>query len=88
MYQYGKQPTRYPKVSNREIRRRAQAAISAGTQALHVLFSVLAQLGGEIIVTQGTLDQVMGLLSSADFEVVPADKPREYKVRLIAKEPN
>lgn len=71
------------KVSNREIRRRATEAISVGTTALHLLLTVLAQKGGEIVVTQGTIDQCASKLNELDFEIVDGEKRGEFIIRML-----
>ena len=76
-------PINAKKVSNREMRRRAQAAINAGTEAILVLLACLAQKGGEIVVTQGTLDQCARNLENLDFEIKGGVNPNEFIVRLL-----
>lgn len=71
------------KVSNREIRRRATEAISVGTTALHLLLTVLAQKGGEVVVTQGTIDQCASKLNELDFEIVDGEKRGEFIIRML-----
>ena len=70
-------PTSYPKVSNRQIRREALKAITRAEEAVKLLVAVLAQQGGEVTITTGTLDQVR---SDMDFKVEPGEKPNELKI--------
>jgi hypothetical protein len=71
------------RVSNRELRRRAARAIQYGRQAYATLLAVLAQSGGEITVTAGTLDQVNQNYNAMGFVVEQKkDLPNEYLVRL------
>lgn len=77
------------KIGNREIRRRAQEAIEQGTKSFLICLAVLAQKGGEVIVTQGTLDQMMSKLDKLDFDVKPhKDIPGEFVVRVIDNTPS
>lgn len=76
--------TKAGRVSNRELRRRAQSAIAIGTKAYSILLTVLAQKGGEVVITEGTIAQVNRSFNTLDFEVVPnKDTPGEYVVRLL-----
>ena len=76
--------TKAGRVSNRELRRRAQQAIAIGTKAYSILLTVLAQKGGEVVITEGTIAQVNAKFNELDFEVVPnKDKAGEYLVRLM-----
>lgn len=71
-------------ISNRERRRRAEEAIAVGTRSFLVTLALLAQKGGEMIVTQGTLDQVTAKLQELDYEVVPNPATQgEFIVRLL-----
>jgi len=54
-----------------------------------LLMTVLAQKGGEIVVTKGTIEQVEAKLTRLSFEIVK-DKyvPEEFTIRLVeAPEP-
>ena len=79
-------PTSAKKVSNREMQRQARRAINAGTQATMVLLACIAQSGGEITITQGTLDQCQQNLGRLDFEIVDGVKPGEFVVRMLEGE--
>jgi hypothetical protein len=71
-------------LSNREIRRRAHGAIEEGTRAFFTCLAVLAQKGGEVIVTQETLNQVSRNLKHMDFTVEPnKDVPGEFVVKIV-----
>jgi hypothetical protein len=73
------------RVSNRELRRRANAAIAIGTKAYSILLTVLAQKGGEVVITAGTIEQVNRDFNTLDFEVVPnKDIAGEFVVKLLA----
>lgn len=72
------------RISNRERRCRANAAIEQGTRAFLTCLAVLAQKGGEVIVTSATLQQVTSKLDQLDFTVVPnGDTAGEFIVRII-----
>jgi hypothetical protein len=62
---------RTKKVSNREMRRRAQSAISDGTYAVMILLAALNQHEGEITVDKATIDRTGRDLKHLDFEIVP-----------------
>lgn len=72
------------RVSCRQRRRDAEQALNLGGRAVLVLLTVLAQQGGEAVVTQGTLDQCARTLIELDYEVVGTPDPKEFKVRLIS----
>lgn len=73
---------RVPKVSNRQRRRIADLAITQAQKVHVILLAILAQKGGEITVTQGTLDQVEKEFAELDYQIVPAGKG-EYLIRLL-----
>ncbi len=73
------------RVSNRERMRVAMAAIDLERKARLTLLAVLAQSGGEVTVTQGTLDQVARNLSSITHEIVNS-ADNEYLIRLVEKD--
>lgn len=72
------------RVSNRALRRQAQYAITHGRQAYATLLAVLAQAGGSLVVTQGTLDQVDQHYNTLGF-VVERQEHRHgaFVVRLV-----
>lgn len=73
--------TSYPKVSNRERQRLAQRSIRQAAEMKVILLGVLAQKGGEVIVTKGTFEQLRG---DMDFEVVPCpDNDNARIVRIL-----
>jgi hypothetical protein len=71
------------RISNREMRRRAQAAIEHGTKTHLILLAVLAQSGGEVTVTDGTLQQVGMNLATLDFAILAGKQKGESIVRLV-----
>lgn len=68
--------TAYPKVSNRERQRLAQAAIKRQADTEHLLYLLLAQAGGEVTVSKGTLATIAEATaySVSTEPVVNADK--------------
>lgn len=71
-------------ISNRQIRRNARAAIDTGLRSYITLLTVLAQKGGEVVVTKGTIDQVNATLPSLSYEVKPVDeKGNEFIIRML-----
>lgn len=69
------------RVSHRELRRQADRAIVYGRQAYATLLAVLAQKGGDVVVTQGTLDQVTANYDHLGF-VVENIGTGEFRVKL------
>jgi len=83
-------PTRYKKVSNRELRRRAtqvvlehEALQAQGAKTFAILLTVLAQKGGEVTVTKGTIDQVGANLARLSYQIVTSEVPGEHIIRLV-----
>ena len=70
------------RVSNRELRRRATRSIQEGSKVYALLLTVLAQSGGEIVVTKGTIDQVGMNLLNLGYVVVGGKEENEFIVRL------
>lgn len=75
--------TRAGRISNREMRRRAQQAIEHGTKVHLILLAVLAQSGGEVTVTDGTLQQVGRNLADLDYVIADGKVKGESIVRLV-----
>jgi hypothetical protein len=73
---------RVKKVSNRELMRRAEYSIREGGKQYALLLAVLAQSGGEVTVTQGTIDQVGMNLPNLGYVVVGGKAEKEFIVRL------
>lgn len=78
------------KVSNHQLRRDAMAMSQAGIDAIahaqrmqSVLFAVLAQVGGEVTVTDGTINQIGDHLANFSVGVLDGQTPGEHIVRLI-----
>lgn len=68
--------------SNRQYIREAQFAVKEGARVFAVLLAVLAQKGGDVTITQGTLDQVGQNLSTMGYAIVPGATKGEFIVRL------
>ncbi len=73
------------RISNRARLRAANQAIDLGNRATMILMAVLAQSGGEVVVTQGTIDQVGVAIrhGDADYAIVDGANPNEHIVRLV-----
>lgn len=78
--------TNAKRISNRERMRRAAASIQAGLRAEQILLAVLAQKGGEVVVTKGTVNQVGMKWASLGYEVVPNAEGTEFTVRMLEGE--
>lgn len=63
----------------RQLRRTA----TNGKQAYATLLAVLAQKGGEVVITQGTLDQVSQNYERLAWVVEKGKTPNEFIVKLI-----
>jgi hypothetical protein len=74
--------TRAGRVSNREIRRRAKGSFRESTKLFALFLTVLAQKGGEVTITQGTIDQVGERLMGLGYVVVPGKNEKEFIVRI------
>lgn len=74
--------TNAKRLSNRERMRRADATVVEGQKLLLVLLAVLAQKGGEVVVTKATMEQVY-LLRNPSFAVVPNTAGSEFTVRML-----
>jgi hypothetical protein len=81
-------PVRHKKISNRQARRNAQIAIEYGMKSGLILLAVLAQHGGDVTVTQGTIDQVTSRLDTLRWEIVPGKVKNEFTVRMIEEHTN
>lgn len=78
------------RLSNRELIRRAKTVVSSYQELeqkmnhVHtMLMVVLAQAGGEVTVTQGTMAQIFENMGKLDFEFKSSDLPNEFKIRLV-----
>lgn len=72
------------RVSNRQRRRLQLAAEEQSTKVQLILIAVLAQKGGEVIVTQGTIDNCLAAKTDLNWEVKPSPTtPGEFVVRLL-----
>lgn len=66
------------------LRRQLRRTATSGKQTYATLLAVLAQSGGEVTITQGTIDQVGQNFDQLGFVVVKKDEPaNEYVVRLV-----
>jgi hypothetical protein len=65
------------------LRRRARYSIAQGGQVYAILLAVLAQSGGEITVTQGTLNQVGANMQQLGYIVTKGTVENEFIVRLV-----
>jgi hypothetical protein len=70
------------RVSNRERQRLAQRAIMQMTDMKILLLAVLAQKGGEVLITKGTIAQ---LTEDMNYEVVPCPDDEQTKIIRIVK---
>ena len=62
---------------------------TAYLSAAATLLSVLAQSGGEVTVTRGTMEQVSQNLQSLSWKTIQGEKPNEFIVRMeSAAEPH
>lgn len=58
----------------------------AGRSAFITLLAVLAQKSGEVVITQGTVDQVNENFARLSFEVQPKKDTNEFIVKLVEME--
>lgn len=77
------QSGRANRVSNRQLRRAALSTMQSGMKLQGVLMTVLAQAGGEVTVTKGTIDQVEAKMSRLGWTVVAGEKENEFIVRMV-----
>jgi hypothetical protein len=70
-------------ISNRQLRRNAQQAIDTGLKAYVTLLTVLAQKGGEVVVTKGIIDQINSNLPTLGYEVKPNEGGTEFVIRML-----
>lgn len=71
------------RISNRELRRQAKTSVIAGYRAYMTLLAVLAQKGGDVTVTQGTINQVNANYANLSYVVVPGETEGEFIVRMV-----
>jgi hypothetical protein len=58
----------------------------AHQQLLHanmMVCALLAQAGGEMTLTQGTLDQCLALIDTIGYQMTETVKGREYQLRMV-----
>lgn len=73
------------RLSSSERRRMQQRAMVEASHAVRLLLAVLAQVGGSITVTTGTLSQVMSNYDNLGFEIAPSTKVEgEFQIRLLS----
>lgn len=75
-------PRQTKKISNRERARLAQGAILQMAEMKVLLLAALAQKGGEITITMGTISQ---LTDDMTYEVVPCPDDDNAKILRIVK---
>jgi glucokinase len=69
--------------------RAARASRKDSLKYFSLFMTVLAQRGGEMVVTKGTIDQVEEKLGRLSFEIVKSENGMEFTLRLVeAPEPN
>lgn len=77
--------TRMVRRVNADLRRQVKRMAISGRGAYVTLLAVLAQQGGEVTVTKGTIDQVNENFKHLSFEV-GQPTPNEYVVKLMVGE--
>jgi hypothetical protein len=77
------QSGRVNRVSNRQLRRAALSSIQSGMRMNGVLMAVLAQSGGEVTVTKGTIDQVDAKMGRLGWTIVAGATHNEFIVRMV-----
>ena len=82
----GKSARAKRRACNQAQRQLRRTAIS-GKQAYATLLAVLAQKGGEVVITQGTIDQVSENYNHLAWVVEKGKETNEYIVRLIDATP-
>lgn len=78
-----KHSIRAKRVSNRAVRRQADVAIREGANVFMALLAVLAQKGGEVVVTKGTAQQVAANIRNLSYVLEAGETEAEFKVRLL-----
>jgi hypothetical protein len=73
------------RISNRQRRRNEAAAQSEAANARVLLFAIIGQLGGELAVTRGTIEQAISLVlqGRASIAVVDGANENERIVRIV-----
>lgn len=75
---------RAKRVSSSQRRREMQRATLAGVQATRLLMAVLAQKGGEVEVTTGTMGEVMARFDSLGIDVLKSPTADNvFVIRLL-----
>lgn len=75
-----RQSSQYPKRSNRQRMRDADTAVRLQQRDRMVLLAVLAQKGGDVVITDGTVAQ---LTTEMSYEILPGATEGERIVRLL-----
>ncbi len=79
--------TRKVRRINADLRRQVRRMSHLGRSAYATLLAVLAQHGGEVTITQGTLEQVNENFRNLSFAVSQKkDIPNEFTVRMVVEE--
>jgi hypothetical protein len=68
------------------LKRAGYAEAVAKTKALVHLFAVLAQSGGEVTLTKGTIDQVVADMTKLSYSLDKAPIDGEFIMRLVVME--
>lgn len=71
------------RISNRQRLRNAAQAEKWGLKAYMALLAVLAQRGGEVTVTAGTIKQIEGNFANLSYKMIPSPVSGEFIVRLV-----
>ena len=79
---------RRQKRTNSLLKQSLKQTYQAHANALVTLFAVLAQRGGSVMVTKGTLEQASQNLNRLSYQVDKGDNEREYIVRVVENTPN
>ena len=64
-------------------RRRVKELATQWQKTFTVLLTVLAQSGGEVTITKGTMEQVAAQILRTTYEIQPGKEPNEFVVRLV-----
>lgn len=79
---------RRQKRTNSLLKQSLKQTYQAHANALVTLFAVLAQRGGSVMVTKGTLEQASQNLNRLSYQVDKGDNEGEFIVRVVENTPN
>lgn len=71
------------RISTRALRKSYLYSIGEGAKQYSLLLALLAQAGGELTVTAGTLEQVGQNLQDLSYVMVPGKESNEFIVRMV-----